>query len=364
MRIALLGDIGLFGQYSVAEDADASQRFDAVAEYLRDFDLVVGNLEVPFVSDAPTVGQKSAYLQSDPRNVELLRRLGVHAVTLANNHAMDFGRRGIEQTMHALDKANIDHFGVDDRSMAVDTAGGRVRLRGYCSFTANPLGVQRASGRPGINRFVLPEVEALLEADRSAGFLPILSVHSGEEHVNYPNPVDIRVARRLADAGPLVYYGHHPHVVQGIETRGHALLAYSLGNFCFDDVYTPRSSEPLVRQSENNKLGLILELEVKDAELVGHRHMPVFGGPKGLELHCNDETATIVAERSAALQMPLDELSALRDRELKAYRDARRKRRDLQWYLRRLNWNSVGILVRARLNRQAHHHTVVRHLHG
>jgi poly-gamma-glutamate synthesis protein (capsule biosynthesis protein) len=86
------------------------------------------------------------------------------------------------------------------------------------------------------------------------------------------------MARKLSNVAPFVLYGHHPHVLQGVEEAKDSLFAYSLGNFCFDDVYTNKSSEPLVKMTNNNKESAILSLEYKDSKLIRHEMIPIFDG--------------------------------------------------------------------------------------
>ncbi len=360
MKIALLGDIAFFGKYSVEGNPSVRDYFRGVAAYLRGFDHVVGNLETPFGDAITPRGPKSAYIKASSRNVELLTYLNIDAVNLANNHIFDYGLPGYANTLDALGAAGIDWFGVDGRQLRLDDGVGRVALHGYCSFNTNPLGISHG-GKPGVNALNVATVEAMLRKNHEDGFLNVVSVHSGQEHVNFPSPDDIRMARRFAGVCPYVYYGHHPHVLQGIEAVDGSVIAYSLGNFCFDDVYTDKSPEPLIRQSLNNRQGAILELDVQGGRLVSHHVTPLFAAAERLEIG-SDEVSSLIDEYSAALVNVDADYAARREAILSAYVAGRKRSRDLDWYLKRLNLNSAGILWRARYNQRQYRKNVLNYL--
>jgi len=94
MKVALLGDIGLFGKYDLKQNKNAFNNLEQVADFLNKQDFVVGNLETPFTKEEHTSTAKSAHIKSDPVNVELLKFLNIKAVNLANNHLCDYGYNG------------------------------------------------------------------------------------------------------------------------------------------------------------------------------------------------------------------------------------------------------------------------------
>lgn len=360
MKIAFLGDVALFGRHAL-RNGGARGYFDEVAEYLLDFDHVVANLETPFVTRGAPVGAKSAYIQSAPEDVELLKRVGIGIVNLANNHIFDFGMSGYACTREVLKSADIRTFGTEDHYVALNDPTARVALHGYCAYNTNPLGVSADLGAVGVNPLDVPVVAAKMREHAGNGFFNIVSVHSGWEHVNFPSREDIRMARMLADVCPYVYYGHHPHVVQGMEERGGSVLAYSLGNFCFDDVYTEHSVEPLIRQSENNRTGMILGIEVRGSQLVSHSVRFLYQGSDRMEI--DPPGATEAFERyCAALSGDPTEYDRERRRLIQAYLDERKGRRDLQWYCKRMRPRYVELMLRAVLNQRSQRRCVGRHV--
>ena len=86
------------------------------------------------------------------------------------------------------------------------------------------------------------------------------------------------VARQLSKVAPFIFYGHHPHVVQGIEESNKSILAYSLGNFCFDDIYQGDSEKPFVELTENNRSSVILEIEIINSQIIKWKTTPIYIG--------------------------------------------------------------------------------------
>ena len=361
MKIALLGDIALFGRYDVHRNPAIRWELEAVAEYLHGFDLVIGNLETPFTTSDRVYGAKSAHLKADPRGVELLKFLGVHAVSLANNHIYDYGRTGLNETIDTLDRAGIRWAGVDGQHVSVREGGGGISLRAYCSWNTNPLGRDRSLLGGGVTALVVSEMCTQIARDKSHGLLPIVSVHSGDEHVHYPSYDDIRLARGLDHAGPYVYYGHHPHVIQALELINGSIHAYSLGNFCFDDVYSPLSESPLIRQSVANRNGLILGVEVRDARICGHS-AAVIRWEGACELVVGEGAREQIAQFALPAGQRWQEYEASRRAQVAAWRGERKKSRDLSWYWKRLRWRSARQLMASRLNHLNYQAAVVRQL--
>ncbi len=350
MKIALLGDIAPFGRYCLTRTEDLLEQFSSVRNYLSQFDLVVGNLETPFAMTEKPIGGKSATIKADPVNVALLSALGINHVTLANNHIGDFGQRAYERTKACLDEVGIGWFGTEGKQIKLKQRGEKIALLGYCSYNTNPSPIPVQTGT-GLNYLELEKVCRALENNAAEGYLNILAVHSGQEHVHMPSSDDVVFARGLAHKHDYVYYGHHPHVIQGHETIGGSAIFYSLGNFVFDDVYTPRDPrKPLIRLSEANKTGAIGVVEICDGRIVGSSVTPIYMAPERILI--GDEVPgfdiNVFNEYLADAGTP--EYDARRSSIIAEFIHNRRQLRDLTWYLRRLNFNSVGIMFKARRN--------------
>lgn len=348
MKIALLGDIAFFGKFSLKNNSNLYSYFEEVSKLLKSYDLVIGNLEPPFVTNQKEYGYKSAYIKSDPNNVELLKYLNVSIVNLANNHIYDYGFEGYELTKNILDKESISYFGVENKQLEIKFESNKLAIQGYCCYSTNPLGIN-ITKQNGINELNYTEVHENLVKNIDKGFFNIIGFHCGQEHVNYPNFDHVLLGRKLAEKGSFVFYGHHPHVAQGVEIKNNSLLAYSLGNFCFDDVYTKKSKKPLIKQSDNNKESFILELTIENNSLVNHKIIPIFIGTKKIEIGSKSIKNKIIGYSEALLKTEQDYIN-FRSILLKEYIVNRKLMRNFNWYLKRLNYKSVFMILNSKKN--------------
>ena len=355
MKIALLGDIAPFGRYCLYKDKKLLAHFDKVKNYLSSFDIVVGNLEAPFVINEHPIGGKSATVSAHPDNIELLKYIGLTHLNLANNHIGDFGIQSYERTIALLKDNDLGWFGVNEKQVYINANGEKIALLGFCSYNTNPSPIKSYTNK-GLNYLDAANVHQKMKENSNRGYFNILAIHSGQEHVHMPSSEDVKFANLLANDFNYVYYGHHPHVIQGYENIKNSAIFYSLGNFIFDDVYTPRDPHnPLITLSEANKTGLIGEVEIKDGVLVSTNATPVYMGLDrmlvGGEVGGEDQ-AGYNAYLSNAGSSNYNEK---RQTAISKYINKRREMRNLKWFLNRLNFNSVGILLKARKNSKLYH---------
>lgn len=363
MRIALLGDIAFFGLYSLTQNSRLKKNLKEISDYLEKFDYVVGNLETPFSSVKKKCGAKSAYICADRENVDLLRMLHIDAVTLANNHMFDFGDEGYELTINLLREAGVECFGTEGRELQVEIAGGCIAFSGFCCYSSNPLKCVKKGGY-GVDAYNLKDAENFIIKSVSNGYLPILAIHAGLEHVNYPSLDHIRAARLLSKSGKYVYYGHHPHVVQGIEEYNGSLIAYSLGNFCFNDIYTSAlKATPLIKLTDNNRIGMILELTIEDNDLVDWSEQAIYIGEDG-KISLVDGDVSFMAFNDAVItcEDSADEYTAKRNAVLESRIRERKAMRDVAWYLKRLRPRYVRLVLDMRRNQKLYNENVKRFL--
>jgi poly-gamma-glutamate synthesis protein (capsule biosynthesis protein) len=257
VTLALLGDtmLGRGVGEMIARGADPADLVDpAIVELLAAADVRVLNLEC-CISDRgerwPALG-KPFFFRAPPRAVDLLRWMGIDAVTLANNHALDYGFDALADTLRLLDEADIDHVGagVDVESARrpahVATAGAVVRLVALADhpddFAARPT-------RPGTALWDLglpvPDwLASTLVEGRERDELVLVSPHWGPNMRRDPLPSVVAAADALVDLGTDLVAGHSAHVVQG----GRGRVLFDLGDF-LDDY----AVDPVLR----NDLGLI-----------------------------------------------------------------------------------------------------------
>ncbi len=344
MRIALLGDIALFGK-NTARSRDWRHRFLGIRDILHGCDFVIGNLETPLTAGTRTVGGKSAYIKGFPEDAEILKYLGVSHVSLANNHIFDYGARGLSDTVSCLEQNGIAWYGINGKSIEL---GNCAVLSGFCCYSTNAAGLDRRTDF--VNLLDPPEMEKAIRQAEEKNLLPILSCHWGEEHVHFPNYDHVELARALARKHTIVVHGTHPHVIQGTETVGESLIHYSLGNFCFDDVYTSRSKDPLIRLSLDNQESYVLILDIDSGRRIHHEIVPFCFAYGDYEI--DNAIPDRMREWSSHLDDDRDSYIRMRNALLQEYALARKRSRDFNWYWKRLNPESVKMIRNVRRNKR------------
>ncbi len=228
--------------------------------------VAFGNLESPLTKRAPRAPTKgprggSIYLKGNPDYAFLLTEAGFDVLSLANNHIMDYGPQGLDDTIYYLDQEEIKHCGAGE-NLARASAPAEVDLDGYIIRFIAFSGVEPASyfagpGKPGAAALTESAVVSAIGRAKKDANLVVVSLHWGEESMAYPSSEQRRLARRFADAGADLILGHHPHVVQGVESYGSSVIAYSLGNFLFDSRYAARHYSTLLTVEVSRSKGIL-----------------------------------------------------------------------------------------------------------
>jgi hypothetical protein len=244
---------------------------DAAAALLRRADVRFANLETPLLAEGRPLYSTGVRLKSPPEAVDILRRLGVDMVSLANNHMMDFGPPGLASTLHELNRHQIPAVGAGPtlaaaRSPVILTVKGqRVGFLAACDNEGG--GASR--GGPGVSLIAPRALVAAVRRLRNQADYVVVAVHTGIEFCGCPEPFFVKLARRLVDAGATVVAGHHPHVPQGLERRGDGLIVYSLGDFLFDLPRDPAEMTP--HQRRFHGAHPVLEVELEGGRAMAHR---------------------------------------------------------------------------------------------
>lgn len=217
--------------------------FAPVADLLAQPDVAFANLETPVAPDA-SAGTRPFVFNAPPAVLGALRRAGVDAVAVANNHAFDQGRAGFEETLLRLEQAGLRAVGLAAAGggaapVRIEAGGLTLALLGYAHFfnqdgNACPRGAEGACAQAA--QLERARILADVRAAALAADAVIVSLHWGVEYAPEPRAEDVELAHEILAAGALVVLGHHPHVLQPIELHrgpdGRAgLVAYSLGNF-------------------------------------------------------------------------------------------------------------------------------------
>src|SRR5690554_6736270 len=198
MKLAFLGDIALIGKYDLTNNPLVKKRLYTLSEKLQDYDYVVANLETPLTDKTTSWIPKSMHLRSPLLNVELLKYLNIHAVSLANNHIYDYGKKGLMDTISCLENHGIEWFGANSKKLVKSFNGNNVCFSGFCCYSTNGAGYIEKRKSSGINTLSWENVKSQIEKDKKNELLSIFSFHWGREHTNYPNYEHMLLSKKLA----------------------------------------------------------------------------------------------------------------------------------------------------------------------
>lgn len=207
---------------------------------LKSKDFILINLETTLTGSTALI-PKVFNFKADPAVVKTLEIGNIHVVNLANNHSLDFGIEGLEETITTLDSAKIAHVGAgknarEAQKPTISTRNG-VRI-GILGYTDNEPTWKATNTKPGTNYIsILNPSEPIFESIRdlkSKVDICIFTIHWGPNMKEFPSPEFINFAHRVIDAGADIFHGHSAHVVQGIQKYKDSIIIYDSGDFVDD----------------------------------------------------------------------------------------------------------------------------------
>lgn len=196
-------------------------------------DLTIANFEGT-LTDSDEREDKTFAFKASASYASILTGGSVEAVNTANNHSHDYGEQSFDDTLAALDDAGIVHFGYDETAV-MDVKGIKVGLVGIYELYDHLEREQQ-----------LKDNIAKVKADGAQ--LIVVIFHWGNETETVPDSNQTTLGRIAIDEGADLVCGHHPHVLQGIETYKGRNIVYSLGNFCFGGNSSPSDMDTMIYQ--------------------------------------------------------------------------------------------------------------------
>ena len=196
-------------------------------------DLSIANFEGT-LTDSDEREDKTFAFKAPASYASILTGGSVEAVNTANNHSHDYGDQSFDDTLTALDDAGIVHFGYDETAV-MDVKGIKVGLVGIYELYDHLEREQQ-----------LKDNIAKVKADGAQ--LIVVIFHWGNETETVPDSNQTTLGRIAIDEGADLVCGHHPHVLQGIETYKGRNIVYSLGNFCFGGNSSPSDMDTMIYQ--------------------------------------------------------------------------------------------------------------------
>lgn len=196
-------------------------------------DLTIANFEGT-LTDSDEREDKTFAFKAPASYASILTGGSVEAVNTANNHSHDYGDQSFDDTLAALDDAGIVHFGYDETAV-MDVKGIKVGLVGIYELYDHLEREQQLK-------------DNIAKAKADGAQLIVVIFHWGNETETVPDSNQTTLGRIAIDEGADLVCGHHPHVLQGIETYKGRNIVYSLGNFCFGGNSSPSDMDTMIYQ--------------------------------------------------------------------------------------------------------------------
>ncbi len=278
MKLIVGGDLHIGSGVQATVSPEAERLF-------RSADFRLANLECPVsgAGESERLAKTGPHLKGDESTLSFLKRLQIDAVTLANNHVMDYGRRGLEDTLRKCAEAGVKTVGAGrdvkeaKRPLTVAAAGVRLAILNAAEHEWSCAEEDRA----GANPYDLADLARQIRAAKAEHDFVVVVLHGGREYYPLPRPGMVHEWRYLAECGADAIVTHHAHVASACETWAGVPIFYGLGNLVFT-----RASNMAGRDR-----GLIVELELTKGVPVRWRLLPVEYDRESCRLDLPEEEA-------------------------------------------------------------------------
>ncbi len=246
VHLAAVGDVMLDRALGAAiSNGNVDYPFANAAGLLQSADVAAANLESA-LGDVGEPADKSYTFRAPPAAASSLARAGFDVVTLANNHALDYGPAALSQGMALLQDQGIDTVGAGENAQAARTPalltvkGISLAFLGYVHVPVegrppyfDTQSWAATETTPGLAWADPEQIQADVTAARQQADHVVVFLHSGYEYVPAPSEPQTTAARAAIAAGASLVIGHHAHILQGVEFHESGVIAYGLGNFAF-----------------------------------------------------------------------------------------------------------------------------------
>lgn len=247
-----------------------------IIEHFHNTDYTILNLESPVADEfCSPINKVGPCLKTSEEAITFLKRSGIHAVTLANNHFFDYGRKAVNKTIECLTNEDIDYVGggrtnEELRNLLYKQIGNeRIVILNYCE---KEFSIQDGIGSNHLNPIsVFYDIQ---KAKKNADIIIVIT-HGGHEHYQLPSPRMQELYRYIVDLGANIVINHHQHCYSGYEKYHNGTIFYGLGNFFFDD--------KTLKGNWNE--GFYVELEITNHQIVDYKLFPY--------IQCTTKEATV-----------------------------------------------------------------------
>lgn len=263
LTLGFVGDImldrGIKSNVIKYGDDNYDYVFEKIKDYLNNFDVLFGNLEGPISDNGKKVGSKYSF-RMDTDVTQPLKDAGFDVLSLANNHMGDWSKIAMKDTFKNLEDVGIIYSGGGknkEEAYEIKTVEKNDTKIAYLSFSQFGKGyLEAGEDTAGIAIISDEKLKYGIEKAKTENDVVIVSFHFGDEYKKEPNAYQKTFARKAVDYGSDLVIGHHPHVVETIEKYKDKYIAYSLGNFVFDQHFSKETME-----------GIVLKATVEDKKI-------------------------------------------------------------------------------------------------
>ncbi len=269
--ILLAGDVmldrGVEDRLLKYGNGDYTFPWQKIRDATKEADVFFFNHEGP-MSELGTDTGKIYSFNFDTKAIEGMKYAGTDIVSLANNHALDWGSVALCDTIKNLTNGGIAQVGAGCNKEEADKPFiknlGDTKIA-FIAFTEFYSGNYATETKIGLTRFDEEELKNKIKYLKENELVDIVfvSIHWGEEYKTRSNQTQQTLAKSLVDAGADVIVGHHPHVVQEIENYNNSWIIYSLGNFIFD------------QKQEGTNEGLMVKITISEKEIKKFESIPI-----------------------------------------------------------------------------------------
>ncbi|GAA0371213.1 CapA family protein [Bacillus horti] len=296
ITLAFAGDTMAAGKVApILADRGYMYPWEQAKPYFTEADLAMVNLETAVSTKGHEAEDKTFAFNSHPDLLKGASWAGIDLVTLANNHALDYGKNAFLDTLHYLHDHSLEYVGGGKNEAEAFARVDKVvegKTIGFLGYSRVLPAVSWYAGvdTPGLASGYQEErvLEHIAKAAEETD-LTIVYMHWGKELADEPEEKDRELARKMIEAGADIVIGSHPHVLQGLEYYKGKLIAYSLGNFIFT-----MSHNELGRQSA------ILQVNISEDGQQSARLIPM-KIEHGAVWDADDETYKEIMQRMARL---------------------------------------------------------------
>lgn len=242
IMISAAGDVTLGNYFGQGYESSFNQTYEKeqnagyflqnVKVILSEDDMTIVNLEGVLTDSEDLQPGRTYNIKGAPEYVEILTEGSVEAVSFANNHRMDYGSKGSDDTINVLEEAEIV-FAYDAR------VGYYVRKGIIVGFVS----VNESTQGKGVEKYL---EQGIAELQAAGADVILACCHWGTERDHYPEEYQQELGRKCIDWGADLVIGHHPHVLQGVEEYKGKFIVHSLGNFCFGANRNPADKDTMI----------------------------------------------------------------------------------------------------------------------